>query len=279
MQNGELWVAKAQFNSSQAINPAHWETYTKHDYAQFNPTHTWVEYINRLSGALAGIPIIIFCILSFWFWRKNKWLTILSIATVFAMGFQAWLGKTVVDSNLAPYKITIHMVMALVIVAIILYLIYASKAAFKAQIYDVRFKNLVFFAILLSLGQIVLGTQIRQDIDDQIKAIGYAKSLWLENPSLKFYVHRSFSIIVLLLNGWLWYRNRKLNLNYKKTNLLMLCILAEIFTGILMYYFDFPFLSQPFHLVIATFMFGIQFYIFLESQPKSLMNDSATIST
>jgi cytochrome c oxidase assembly protein subunit 15 len=33
------------------------------------------------------------------------------------MGFQAWLGKTVVDSDLSPYKITTHMLAALLIVA------------------------------------------------------------------------------------------------------------------------------------------------------------------
>ena len=38
----------------------------------------------------------------------------------------------------------------------------------------------------------------------------------------------------------------------------------EIFTGIWMYYFDFPFLSQPLHLVIASILFGIQMYILLE---------------
>ena len=42
------------------------------------------------------------------------------------------------------------------------------------------------------------------------------------------------------------------------------CILIEILTGILMYYFDFPLLSQPFHLVVASVLFGIQVYIFLE---------------
>jgi cytochrome c oxidase assembly protein subunit 15 len=33
------------------------------------------------------------------------------------MGFQAWLGKTVVDSVLNPFKITTHMLAALLIVA------------------------------------------------------------------------------------------------------------------------------------------------------------------
>jgi len=116
-----LLVAKNDFASHTVLNPNNWESYTKHDYAKFNATHTWVEYINRLCGALSGIPILIFTILSFWFYKKNKWITILSLLTVFGMAFQAWLGKTVVDSNLAPFKITIHMVMALVIVAMILY--------------------------------------------------------------------------------------------------------------------------------------------------------------
>jgi cytochrome c oxidase assembly protein subunit 15 len=266
-----LLVAKKDFNSSKTLNINNWEPYTAHDYAAFNPIHTWVEYINRLAGALSGIPILIFTILSFWLWRKNKWLTILSIATVFGMAFQAWLGKTVVDSNLAPFKITIHMVMAMVIVAFILYLIYASKLKFKNQEFDVTFRNIILVTLVLSLVQIVLGTQVRQHIDERVKDIGYIKSLWMENPNLQFYVHRSFSILILVSNGWLFFRSKKLNLGYTKTNLLMLCILAEIISGIAMYYFAFPFLSQPLHLVIALIMFGIQFYIYLESRYKKAL--------
>lgn len=272
IKDESLLVATQDFTSSNAINLNNWETYTKHDYATFNPTHTWVEYINRLLGALSGIPILIFTILSFWLWRKNKWLTILSIATVIGMGFQAWLGKTVVDSNLAPYKITVHMVMAMVIVAMILYLIYASKLSFKNQTFDVTFRNVMVAAIVLSLVQIILGTQIRQLVDERIKDIGYVKSQWMDNPTFKFYIHRSLSVLVLITNGWLYFRHKKLNLGYNKTVLLMLCILAEIITGILMYYFDFPFLSQPLHLVIALLMFGIQFYIFLESRHKKALS-------
>ena len=266
-----LLVATKDFNSLETLNLNNWEPYTEHDYAAFNPTHTWVEYINRLAGALSGIPILIFTILSFWLWRKNKWLTIVSIATVFGMAFQAWLGKTVVDSNLAPFKITVHMVMAMVIVAMILYLIYASKLTYRNQLFDKKFRNVILVAIVLSLVQIVLGTQVRQHIDERVKDIGYIKSLWMENPTLQFYVHRSFSVLVLAINGWLYFRSKKLKLGYHKTNLLMLCIIAEVITGIAMYYFDFPFSSQPLHLVIALIMFGIQFYIYLESRHKKAL--------
>ncbi len=265
-----LLVAKENFTSAKILTTENWEPYTAHDYAKFNATHTWIEYINRLCGALSGIPILIFTVLSFWFWKKNKWITILSILTVFGMGFQAWLGKTVVDSNLAPFKITIHMVMALVIVAFILYIIYASKTNLKKQKPNPLFANILLFAIVLSLIQIILGTQVRQHVDEQVKAIGYIKEQWMANPTLSFYIHRTFSVLVLIINGWLFITNRKLNLGFNKMNLVLTCIIIEVFTGILMYYFDFPFLSQPFHIVVATILIGIQFYVYLENRRKTI---------
>ena len=178
------------------------------------------------------------------------------------MGFQAWLGKTVVDSNLAPYKITIHMLMALVIVGLILLLIVQTK---KANILGNKlFKNIIIISILLTLVQVVIGTQVREFVDEQVKLIGYDKSNWLTGVPLKFYVHRSFSIVVLLVNLYLFYLNKKLSLGFNKINYVMFFIGVEIITGILMYYFDFPVLSQPIHLVIATIIFGLQFYILLE---------------
>ena len=260
----EFLVAKRDFKSSNILDKKNWSVYSTHNYVVYNPLHTWIEYINRLIGALSGIPILILGIWSLWFFRTNKRITIIALLTVFGMGFQAWLGKTVVDSNLAPYKITIHMVVALLIVAFILYLIFASKSTFKIQIFNSTFHKVLTAALILSLIQIVLGTQVRQFVDEQTKLIGYDKILWLAAPELNFYIHRSTSILVLLLNGYLWFSNKKHQLGFKKINLVMVCIGLEIWTGILMYYFDFPFLSQPLHLVIASILFGIQIYIYLE---------------
>jgi len=263
--NEELQVATEDFTSENTLNLNNWDAYTEHDYAIFNPLHTWVEYINRLIGALSGLPILIFTIMSIWLWKDKKRYLLLSIFTVLGMAFQAWLGKTVVDSNLAPYKITIHMVMALVIVAVILYLIYASKTTYKSQKFDSEFRNIMIVATVLTLIQIVLGTQVRQFVDVQNTLNGYHNWDIQEFAPMNFYVHRSLSILVLLLNGWLFMRNRKLQLGFNKFKLVMTCIGLEIVTGIAMFYFDFPFSSQPLHIVIAAILIGIQFYIILES--------------
>ncbi|MCH4823546.1 COX15/CtaA family protein [Gramella lutea] len=262
-----LKVAASDFVSSENYESANWENYEKHDYAIFNPTHTWVEYINRLLGALAGLAVLIMAILSFSKFKSRKRIPILSWICVFLMGFQAWLGATVVYSVLAPAKITIHMVMALVIVAVLLYLLKISSEKETDQFKTKTFQTLLAVAVILTLIQVVLGTQVRQFVDEQIRSLGYdTKELWLNDPNITFYIHRSFSIIVLALNLFLWWKNRKLNLNLNRINIVIALILLEVATGIAMYNFDFPFLSQPLHLVIASLLFGYQFYLLMESQ-------------
>jgi cytochrome c oxidase assembly protein subunit 15 len=261
-----LKVAGSTFTTKENYNPDNWEDYTKHDYATFNPTHTWVEYINRLAGALAGFAVLAMAVLSIGKWREDKRLTLLSWLSVFLMGFQAWLGATVVYSVLSPVKITVHMVMALVIVALLIYILFLASNASAKQKYNQSFNRLMVFAIILTLIQVVLGTQVRQFVDEQVRELGYsAKSMWLQDPDLTFYIHRSFSILVFGINLWLFWLNRKLNAGYNKMNWVLGLLILEIATGIAMYNFDFPFMSQALHLVIAAVLFGFQFYLLMES--------------
>ena len=66
----ELRVASKNFRSSEQYNEANWEHYTQHDYAIFNPLHTWIEFLNRLLGALGGLATLVVGVLSFWHWKK-----------------------------------------------------------------------------------------------------------------------------------------------------------------------------------------------------------------
>ncbi len=260
-----LKVAKSDFTSRDLYNPKNWENYTRHDYAVFNPAHTWTEYVNRLVGALAGFAVLIMAILSLKKWKTRKRLPILSWLSVFLMVFQAWLGATVVYSVLAPIRITLHMVMALVIVAILLYILADSSRKLYTFKVSNKFKAAVLFSIIFSLIQIVLGTQVRQFVDEQIKTLGYGtQDLWLNKPEITFYAHRSFSAVVLLINLLIWWKNKQRFYKLSLTNWILFLIVIEIFTGMAMYYLHFPYLSQPIHLVIASVLFGVQFYLLLE---------------
>ncbi|SHH04078.1 cytochrome c oxidase assembly protein subunit 15 [Flavobacterium micromati] len=265
-----LLVAKTDFVSKVNFDANNWEKYTKHDYAIFNPWHTWVEFINRLLGALAGVACIITFILAFGYRKENKKLIILTFLVCILMGFQAWLGKTVVDSDLSPYKITTHMLVALLIVAFQLIVIYAVQRNNKTLLFNKKFNAFLIFSLVLTLIQIILGTDVREQVDIVAKT-GAPEILWLKNPTVLFYIHRSFSMIVFLTNLYLFYLNNKLKLGFSKMKWVMILIIIEIISGISMYYFDFPFGTQTIHLVVAALLFGVQFYSILESKSSKVI--------
>ncbi len=270
IKDEKLLVAIDDFTTGANFDLKHWREYTKHDYAIFNPTHTWIEYINRLAGALAGLATLAMAIFSFGFRKTQIKIFILSWSAVFLMAFQGWLGATVVYSVLNPVKITLHMMVALLIVALLLYVIWKANPKQAFVKFDKLFHGMVFTSLIMTLLQIILGTQVRQYVDERVKVLGYEQmALVMQNPEVTFYIHRSFSILIFLLNAALYYRNQKLNLGYKKMNFVMLFLGLEIVSGILMYYFDFVFGSQALHLIIAAILFGVQFYMWIESTKSS----------
>jgi len=264
----KLLVAKANFTSAPSFENENWETYTKHDYAVFNVYHTWTEYINRLCGALAGMACFIMAIFSVFYRKtqKKKEIVFYSWLVVFLMGFQAWLGATVVYSVLNPIKITTHMLVALLIVAVILYLLHlVQPKSIKLKTENV-FSKLLWVSLVFTLIQVVLGTQVRQFVDTQIKKLGYdAMNLIFTETPFSFYIHRTFTILVIVIVVYMFWRNRKLALGFSKINWVMSLLVLEVFSGLMMYYFDFPFGMQTIHLVVASLLFGLQFYMILEN--------------
>ena len=125
-------------------------------------------------------------------------------------------------------------------------------------------KRLIAFSMFVMLIQILIGLKVREFIDVKIDLYGFEnKNLWLSNPDLNFFIHRSFSIFILISNLLLFYLAKKLNRNTKWITIILVLIFSEIIAGASMYYFSFPLLSQPLHLLIAILIFGAQFFWFL----------------
>ena len=265
-----LRVATTDFTSTQAYFSENWEPYTRHDYALFNPVHTWIEFINRLLGALAGLATILLLFSALGRLKSDTLAPIGAFIVVLGMGFQAWLGKTVVDSNLLPFKITLHMGMALLLVFILIFLLFKEQKKGLSLPQQFSFKLFSYLALTLTLIQIGMGTQVRQFIDVQMKKWSLeGASQWLNEIPTLFYVHRSFSLLVLGIHLYLAYvllKNKKMPHVF---SLILITLGLEISTGIWMYYFDFPFSSQPLHLVFASMLFGAQSYFILEVNRKT----------
>ena len=125
-------------------------------------------------------------------------------------------------------------------------------------------KRLVIISMFIMLIQILLGLKVREFIDLKIDLYGFeTKNMWLSNPEINFFIHRSFSIFIFISNAFLFYLARKIKTNLTWIKFILILIIIEIIAGASMYYFAFPILSQPIHLLIAIIIFGLQFYWYL----------------
>lgn len=265
IRENHLEVALKDFKSAEVYEGSNWENYEKHDYATFNPWHTWIEYINRLLGALAGLSTLLL-FLSSWLTRPKRtdlrWLSAILLVGIL---FQAWLGATVVYSVLNPFRISLHMFMALVLVAI-LFIYYEKTVERKLFGQSSLLGKYLFAGFVLTLIQILMGTQVRQYVDSSKEQIGSNFFSIQGAETLLFYIHRSFSIVVILFHLWIYNRIRKNHSSLLKTQQIILALIGiSVLSGVIMYYFDFPFSTQPIHLVIASILFGFQIYIWLRS--------------
>lgn len=248
---------------------------TQYIETDFNATKTWIEYINRLVGALIGIFVFITAVVALPYWRRDKTVFWLAVGGWLLTGVQGWLGSLVVSTNLLPIMVTIHMGLALLIVAMLLYAADRAQreptqaawttenAESERQVTTANSLQLLLWLLLLAtFTQIVLGTQVREQVDHISAAAGYAgRDSWVSQLGSVFKVHRSMSILVLLLNGYAAYRLWPLAATrLRRLIAATLGLLAlEIVAGIVLAYLALPALVQPVHLTLATLLFGAQF--------------------
>ena len=239
-----------------------------HAVAEFNALNTWVEYINRLLGAILGFLIFSQLIASFKFRKINKSIVILSFIEFVLIGFQGWLGAKVVSSNLAPVKITIHMVAALVILSVALLIIHKAKQIKNSPSENnisPLLKKISIVVLLLTFIQIMLGTQVREEVDVLLKNIDIRNHI-IDNLGASFKIHRTFSIAIFLLNTWFVFKilkDNSSNILKSKAKLVFGILVLELIAGIALSYFALPAFVQPFHILLACIVYALQFVITL----------------
>ena len=253
IHNDILWVSNSKFTSTNNFVRKNWDRYKKHDYAKFNVAHTWTEYINRCIGAIAGFASLILLLIALT--TNKKILVFFSVLLLFLMGFQAWMGMKVVESILSPIMITIHMLIALLILGLVLFLKQISTAS-KSLFTNSLLYRLLIGSLIISIVQIVLGTQVREGVDLLLKDISKSEIVTISIPI--FYTHRLVAWFVLISNLLLIYIARDIKDASSHVYIISIVLFCLLGTGILMTYFAFPGLAQLLHLVCAVTLFLVQ---------------------
>jgi heme a synthase len=248
---------------------------------EFNVAKTWIEYLNRLVGVIIGLLILITVWKSLKLWSFEKKIPLSAILSLVLVLFTGWIGSIVVSTNLLPWVITFHMLLALGLVLLLIYAYHKSSelCGVVSSVSEVPWKVRVVLILgfLLMIVQVVLGTQVREQIDRISFSLGgLFREEWVGKVGLDFLIHRSFSIILLLTHllyfFWVFkYAFRKSAVNLW-TQILMLVLLLEIVTGISMAYFGIPAYLQPLHLVLGSILLGIQFFLILQLKSQTRLN-------
>ena len=272
---------------------------TQYIETDFNATKTWIEYLNRLLGALIGVFVFLTVAFAIPYWRRDRVVFWLALASFLLTGVQGYLGSLVVSTNLLPVMVTVHMALALVIVALLLYAVDRARwssvksitfvdlvdeknqaVAVNTKKISVGLKMWLWAALLLTFWQIVLGTQVREQVDIVSAAAGYLnRATWVAKLGGTFTVHRTISALVLLVNIYLGYELWQLGrLHLQRLVAATLGLIGlEILAGIVLASFALPATVQPIHLTLATVLFGTQFLTLLAVAKTRL--PSETISS
>ena len=240
------------------------------EHEPFNFYKTWIEYANRVIGVLVGFFIFLTVLFAFPTRNVDKRIFWLSLAGFVGVAFEGWLGSIVVSTNLMPSLITVHMVIAMLILVVLIAAVliaYTRENIVVNSLYQKPMSK-VWLGVgvcALVLSQIIIGTQVRESVDMVSRAIGEGNRVdWIPNLGDIYKVHHTFYYVVAAaIMYWVWLlRGSKLfrDGSVKTFSALTLGILiGEIALGISMHRFGIPPILQPFHLLFGTVLFASAF--------------------
>jgi cytochrome c oxidase assembly protein subunit 15 len=243
------------------------------DPSLFNPTLMWTEYLNRLLGVMVGFLILATVISAWRHHRREPRILWTMVAALLLTGFQGWLGGLVVANDLAPWIVTVHMIVALVIVQLLLY---ATVRAWKKG--SGPPSPLLIALIAVTMIQIGLGTQVRGGVDIALDS-GVARANALATVGQLDHLHRDAAFVVLagslLIVVWLWTRFRGERTLMRWALVVVGLAALQVALGAVMAYVSLEPAAQVGHLTVASLLLGAETVLLLlgtaKSSPEMLM--------
>ena len=231
------------------------------DASQFNVELMWTEYLNRLLGVSVGFAILATAIAAWGYRRRAPGITWASVAALLLTGYEGWLGGRVVAHELAPWIVTAHMLVALVIVLLLLWATVESFVVEQGTVPAAAALPLgrgALAVIALLLVEIAIGTQVRGRVDVALELVTRNAALDAVGPIEV--VHRAAAGLVLIGVSGLWLlalaRYRQHRAVVWAAHGVLLCTLLQISAGAILKTRALPPPAQVLHLTTASLLLG-----------------------
>lgn len=211
--------------------------------AEFNPVHTWTEFINRLCSLPVGLFSVLTMIMSFKYRRSCSWVFYGAFAAVVLVGVNAWMGARIVYSGLQPGTITTHMALAILLMCVQVAIVWGGgEKRWVMEFSDemktkIKWLGLGLFILIFVEG--IMGSQVREMTDELKKSHGDApRSEWVTEleQTWMYIVHRSFSWAILGVSIWwvVWCKAYRVGGLKWQEILVMGTIIAQMILGLIL---------------------------------------------
>ena len=235
------------------------------DATSFNIVLAWIEYGNRFLGVLVGFSIIILNIIAIYYFRKELKLLISAILSLILVAANGGLGAIVVSSILNPFLVSLHMILALMLVSVLSYACIESYKLINIE----KFKgleinrslsnSLIIFWIFIVI-EILLGTGIRTNLElVSIENPLLSKGELLNALDSYKYLHSFLGFTLLFLSIYIYsqLRENKLYIARFLGIFILGMIIVQIFLGEMMVFFELPQLTRLFHTWGSSWLVGV----------------------
>lgn len=234
----------------------------------FNFTLAWIEYINRLFGMTVGLLI---AVVAFWalikFTKQIK-IVVPSVLAGVLVAFEGWQGSQVVASGLEPIIVSAHLVIAFIIASLLLYVSQQAYYQFnpdteRESSYPEKTRTFVGILWILSIIQVVLGTQFRENVERVIIKFPLSgeSDLMMQVGMIKV-IHPLLGIVVAVLSYYisimiLGKSKNPSSLNWQSAWAMLGLVVISLFIGLQMVAFGINPVAQVLHLWVSALMVGV----------------------
>ena len=235
------------------------------DATSFNIVLAWIEYGNRSLGVLVGFSIIVLNIIAIYYFRKETKLLVSAILSLILVSANGGLGAIVVSSILNPFLVSLHMILALMLVSVLSYACIESykliniKKFKDLEINKSLSNSLIIFWILIVI-EILLGTGIRTNLElVSIENPLLSKGELLNALDSYKYLHSFLGFTLLFLSIYIYsqLRENKLYIARFLGIFILGMIIVQIFLGEMMVFFELPQLTRLFHTWGSSWLVGV----------------------
>ena len=240
---------------------------------EFNPVHTWTEYLNRLTSLPLGLLTLATFVMSFWHWKNRPSVTLVATAALILLGVNAWMGAQIVYSGLKPGVITIHMALAILMLCCLVYVAWRGcdspwRLPASCRKGGMRSTGMLLFVLVIIEG--IMGSQVREKTDELKKThADVARAEWVGEleQSATYLIHRSGAWLILLVAAMFYLRGLRNQNGAPWTEYTIAdCVLAQMCLGLILSQVGILPVAQVLHIGLSSVLVAALFLWLLASR-------------